>query len=252
MDMKRTITSAALLIFTILLLNSCEKKDDYSTPQVTDYLKLEIGSYVRYRLDSTIWVNFGQKDTVLKYQAKDVVDAAITDNLGRPSYRIVRYISDTTGTDPWVPTATFLLTPTRESVELVENNLRFVKLKLPVLEGYNWKGNSYVSTQSADPNWEFRFMDDWDYTYENVNGPYTVWNNQIVENTLTVNQRDETIGFPNDPAAYSEFTTSQEVFGKNIGLIYRNFLHWEYQPPNGGNPGYKSGYGIRMVMIDHN
>jgi hypothetical protein len=93
-------------------------------------------------------------------------------------------------------------------------------------------------------------MDDWDYTYENVEGSYPVWNNQVVENTLTVQQREETIGFPNDPAAYSEYTTSKEVYGKNIGLVYRNFLHWEYQPPNGGNPGYKSGYGVKMVMID--
>ena len=239
-------------MITILFVsfNSCKKTETYPSAELSEYMNLQVGKYVRYRLDSTRFINFGQKDTVIKYQAKEVIDAAITDNLGRPGWRVIRYLSDTTGTSPWTPSATYSLIPSRESVEVVENNLRFLKLRLPVTEGYNWKGNSFIDTYSS--NSEVRFMDDWDYTFENVSNSFTVWNNKIVEKTITVNQRDEVIGAPADPTVYSEKTFSKEVFGEGIGLIYRDFLHWEYQPTNGQNPGYKIGYGIKMVMIDHN
>lgn len=248
--MQKLFTRIALPIIAITVFMACEKKDTFSSAAVEDYFSFEVGKFVRYRLDSTLYINFGQKDTVVKYQAKDVIEAAVTDNTGRPSWRVVRYLSDSAGTKPWTPSATFLITPTRETIEWNENNLRFQKLKLPIKEGFNWKGNSFIDTYSI--NSEVRFMDDWDYTYEDMDAPFTVWNNQTIENTITVNQRDEVIGFPNDPNLFSEKTYSKEVFGKGIGMIFRDFIHWEYQPPNGGNPGYKNGYGIKMVMIEHN
>lgn len=250
--MKKTITAVLVLTALFCIVISCNKTEKYNSAELSEYMNLQVGKFVRYQLDSTLYVNFGQKDTVVKYQAKEVVEAAITDNLGRPSFRVVRYLSDTTGTAPWVPSTTIMITPLRETVELIENNFRYQKLKLPIQENFNWKGNSYISVESTDPNWEFRYLDDWDYMYESVGEPFTVWGNKVVDNSITVNQRDEIIGFPSDPSAYSEQTISKEVYGLGIGMIYRNFLHWVYQPPNGGNPGYKVGYGIKMTMIDHN
>lgn len=250
--MKKIIYSLLFFSSAIILVTSCNKTDNFNSEPLADYLNLEIGSFVRYRLDSTLYINFGQKDTVIKYQAKDVIEAEVVDALGRPSYRVVRYLSDTTGTSPWTPTATFMLTPTRETVELVENNFRYLKLKLPILEGFSWNGNSHISTQSADKDWIYRFMDDWDYTYENLGQSFSLPGGKTVESTITINQRDDLAGFPNDPGLYSEYTLSKEVFGKGIGLIFREFLHWEYQPPTGGNPGYTEGFGIKLVMIDHN
>lgn len=248
--MKKTITSLCVLAAIVLMLAACDKKETYPSAELSEYLNLEVGKFVRYRLDSTIIINFGQKDTVTKYQAKDVVEGTLTDNLGRPGWRVVRYVSDTNGVAPWTPIATFLVTPERETVEVIDNNLRFRKLRLPINEGFNWKGNSAIDTYSSGS--EVRYLDDWDYTYEGVGAPFTVWNNKVVDNTITVNQRDEIIGFPSDPNAYSEKTVSKEVYGAGIGMVYKEFLHWEYQPPTGGNPGYKIGYGIKLVMIDHN
>jgi len=249
--MKKIISSISVVTILVLFIMGCEKKDIYDSAELSEYMNMEVGKYVRYRLDSTLYINFGQKDTVIKYQAKEVIDAAITDNLGRPSWRVIRYLSDTTGTAPWTPSATYMITPSRETIEVVENNLRFQKLKLPVISGFNWKGNSAIDTYSSGS--EVRYMDDWDYTYEEVENSFTVWNNVVVDNTITVNQRDDKIGgFPTDLSGYSEQTFSKEVYGAGIGLIFRDFLHWEYQPPTGGNPGYRIGYGIKLVMIDHN
>lgn len=250
MNIRKSFVSLLLVGSLVGFFAACEKKETYNSAELNDYLDLAVGKFVRYRLDSTKYINFGQKDTTIKYQAKEVIEAAITDNLGRQGWRVVRFLNDTAASGAWVPSTTYALIPTREAVEVVENNLRYIKLKLPITEGFSWKGNSHIDTYSI--NSEVRYLDNWDYTYENLDEPFKVWNNVNVPETITVNQRDEVIGIPTDPNAYSENTQSIEVFGKGIGLVYRNFIHWEYQPPNGGNPGFRNGYGIKLVMIDHN
>jgi len=250
--MRNTFKTLALLTTIVTLFSQCKKTDTFPSAELDEYLNLAVGKYIVYRLDSTVYSDFGQTTTIKSYQAKDEIDAAITDNLGRPAWRVIRYLRDTLATKPWAASSSYMIIPTREVVETIEENFRYQKLKLPIKEGFNWKGNTYISLYSNDPGWDYRYLDDWDYTYENVDEPFKVTGNQIVENTITVNQRDELIGIPTDVNSYSEKNFSVEVYGKNIGLIYKDFLHWEYQPPNAGNPGYKIGYGIKLNMISHN
>ena len=81
----------ALLIITFL--TACNKQNElFTTASLNDYFPLQVGKYITYNLDSTVYINFGQKDTVIKYQVKDSIETHITDNLGRQAYRIVRYI----------------------------------------------------------------------------------------------------------------------------------------------------------------
>ena len=81
------------LFFISLFFISCKKeKETFSSESVNDYYPLQVGKYITYNLDSTVFINFGTKDTVVSYQVQDRVDAQITDNLGRPAYRIIRYI----------------------------------------------------------------------------------------------------------------------------------------------------------------
>ena len=79
--------------FCISLFISCKKeKANFNSESINDYFPLQVGKYITYRLDSTLFVSFGDRDTVVSYQAQDRVDAQVTDNLGRPAYRIIRYI----------------------------------------------------------------------------------------------------------------------------------------------------------------
>ena len=214
-------------------------------------MQLQPGKYITYRLDSLQFTNFGTQVTTTSYQAKDVIDDSITDNLGRPSWRVIRYLSDTTGTAPWIENETYMITATRQDIEVVEDNLRYIKLVLPVVNGYTWNGNSYIDATSDTFN-VLTYMQGWNYTYANLGMPYTTLDGTI-SSTVTVNQRDETIGNPSDSTTYSERNYSIEVYGKGIGLIYKNFLHREFQPPNGNTPvAYTVGYGITLNMIDHN
>ena len=228
--------------------SACKKKtDSFSSIKLEDYYPLQTGKYITYQLDSLVYINFGTKDTVHSYQAKFLVDSLITDNLNRPAYRIFRFIRNN-DTEPWTPSGTFMAVNTTGSLEFIENNLRFLKLELPVVNDFSWKGNSYIDTYSL--NSELKYMDDWDYTYANVGDPLTIGSFNF-DNSVTVNQRDETLGSPD---AYYEVNFSQEKYAKGVGLVYRNFLHTEYQPGSGTGDGYYAdgSYGITLTVIDHN
>lgn len=236
-----------LFLSLSVLCYSCTKTESYPTSSIADYVPLQTGKYITYQLDSTIFINFGTKDTTISYQVKFVTDSLITDNLGRPAYRIFRYIRKTTN-DAWVPDATMMAVNSGNALEWTENNLRFVKMRTPISDNYNWKGHTYIDTYSA--NSLLQYMDGWDYTYAEVNGTDTL-QNQVYTNTLTVNQRDETIGIPEDPDSYSEINFGQEKYAKGIGLIYKKFFHSEFQPGNGGYFADGS-YGVTFTIIDHN
>jgi hypothetical protein len=238
-----------ILPFVLLFfIDACKKTDTYQSDQLADYLQLQVGKYIIYRMDSLQYINFGTEDTIVSYLAKDVIEDSVVDNLGRPSWRVIRYLSDTTGTAPWLPNEEYLITATRETVEVVENNLRFQKLKLPIVDGFNWKGNSYIEAQSI--NSDYTYLYNWDYTYDSVGLPRDLAIGTI-PNTITVQQRDVVRG--NDTSAIQTTDYSEEVYAKGIGLIYKNFLHSEYQPPNVSTPvATTNGYGLKLSMVDHN
>ncbi len=247
--MKRIILFAGLL--ALLTVAACKKqREEFKTETIQDYTPLAPGKYITYQLDTFRYLPFSLKDTTITYQVKHVVDALITDNLGRPAYRIIRYIRNKPQ-DKWLPDNSFMAVNTGSSFEFIENNLRFLKLKLPLKDGYAWKGNTYIDTYSL--NSTVRYLDDWDYMYENMHEPLTLGSFQL-DSTLKVNQRDEIIGNPSDPNSYSEKNFGAEVYAKGIGLVYRKFLHTEYQPATPGTQSaYVDGsYGVTLTMIDHN
>ena len=240
-----------LTAVVIISFSACKKSsEDFQTAGLSVYFPLAVGKYITYNIDSTIYTNFGTSIEVHSYQVKYQTDSLITDNLGRPAYRIIRYIRNN-ATGPWLSDATFMAINDIYTLEFVENNYRFVKLHLPVRNNYSWKGNSFIDTYSL--NSEVKYLDDWDYMYDSVGVQQQV-GSFTLDNCLVVNQRDEEIGNPQDPNSYSEINIGQEKYAAGIGMVYRHFFHSEYQPPVPGLGGFfvTGSYGITLTMIDHN
>jgi hypothetical protein len=236
------------LSLLILIICSCNKSNPLVTDSPADYYPMHVGNYIIYRMDSLKYINVGSQDTLISYHAKEVVEDSITDNLGRPSYRVVRYLSDTTETAEWTPSIAFLVTPLKGSVEVVENNLRFIKLVTPVQDAISWLGNAYIDTKSDDS--PVPYMDGWNYTYANTGLPFDVLAGTIPI-TVTVKEADEVSGLGDN--SYTQTVYSAEVYGKNIGCIYKKFLYSVYQSPNVEYPqGATIGYGLTFNMVSHN
>ena len=240
-----------VIVCCTFLMSACKKEtEDFATDAISDYAPLEVGKTITYQLDSLIFQNFGVTQAIVSYQVKHEVSEMVSDNLDRPAYRITRFIRKT-AQQAWVPDNSFTAINTGNSLEFIENNMRFLKLRLPVKNEYTWKGNSYIDTYSF--NSTVKYLDDWDYRYDSVHAPLVIGSLNI-DSTLKVDQRDEIIGNPSDPNSYSEVNFGSEHYAKGIGLVYRRFLHLEYQPPTPGTGGsYSDGsYGITLTMIDHN
>jgi len=243
---------ALVCLSTIFL--SCKKQvDSLKSESIGDYYPLKIGNSIIYSVDSTIYTNLGTSKTVRSYIMKDRVDSIITDNLGRPSFKVRRSIRSSSDTTKWIDTYSYLVTfdTIKQRIELVENNLRFIKLVSPVVTGMQWNGTSFINTVG---NPELQYLADWRFTYENVRRPFSV-NGISYTETITINQRNDSIGSPSNKNFYFELSRSKEVYSKSIGLIYREFLHETWQPANGSSAaGYyeSNSYGIKLSILSHN
>jgi len=254
--MKNKICILSLSLLLLTALNQCSKKTEvFVSDKTTDYMNLAPGKFIIYRLDSFKYIQYGQQDTIIKYQAMDMVDTQFTDNLGRTTWRINRFLNDTAALGTWVPDISYFVVLNPNTLDVIENGLRFEKLSLPISNDFSWPGNSYINTvpppnTATEP--DLSYFAKWNYTYANVAQPYTPLNTAI-DSTITVKQRDESLGVDGDLDSYRERNYSVEVYGKRIGLIYKNFLHWTFQARDNTYPnGFYDGYGITLRMISHN
>lgn len=236
------------IILSVIIFTSCKKStEDLVLTPIDDYAPLKVGKYITYSLDSLIYTNFGNTETHRLYEVRYLTADTLTDILGRKAFRITRFIR-TIPAGVFTPDNTFLAVNTGTTFEFTENNLRYLKLTQPIKEDHTWKGNSAIDVTTVIPGVrDFTYLADWDYTYVNVGQPYKLGSFNLA-NTLTVNQRDVSTNLPVTAAtniATRDF--SKEIYAQGIGMVYREFLHWEFQQ------GTKyTGYGITLKMIDYN
>lgn len=254
----RTLSLRLLSVLGLgLLLLGCDPKvEDLQLETASEYVSLQPGKYITYRLDSTVFPQQGRAEEVHSYQEKHLVDAEITDNLGRKSYRIYRYLRNLAGTTGWTPSGTYVITPTQNALEVIEDNMRIIKLFTPIREGLSWKGNRYLGPEPYASKFNFNNDDnmaDWDFEITGT-GETARFGSQQVSDIITLNQQNETINNPATmPDTYASRTLSVDKYAKGLGLVFQEYIMWEYQPPtDAGTTGYKVGFGVKRRMIDHN
>ncbi len=256
MKRRATLLKSFTCLALVAIMIGCEKEnDDTQYDKPTDYLQLEIGKYIIYRLDSLKFANFGLDEVIASYQAKEIVEGTGTDQLGRPSWRVQRYLRglNSTSEADWRESVAYEVIKGDNTIEVNESNLRTIKLQGPVKEGRSWLGNGYLPDE---PYSEYEFsvtesMEFWDYTYEEF-GAADI-NGKAYDNTITVTQINDSSDVPViDIQRPGSKTVWIEKYAKDIGLIYREVAIWEYQPPATDPNGKKIGFGFRLSILDHN
>ena len=254
-----SINKIFISVCLLLTFTCCSKKTDtLNSALISDYYPLQVGKYAIYQLDSTVYVSFGQVREIHSHIIKDVVDAQITDNSGRLSFRVLQLYRSTVDTSIWIEHATYMVTPLDKSLEVIEDNLRFIKLQLPINDLFSWNGNRYLP-DDLFPEYGFNstahsHLGSWEYNYENVNSSTTI-NGHLFDSTITVTSSiTDSTGFPpiakNAPAFK---TVWEEKYAKGIGLISKYISLEEFQPSSVTYPnGYYSGFALKQKMIAHN
>lgn len=248
-EKEQKLSAILIVFFAVIIITSCTKKDVISSSvKAENYYPVLQSKVWVYRLDSTAIPDFGASLVVHSYHVKDSVASSFFDNTNRLSWIVYRFITDTLEQTPWQSLSTYYITPTATNIEVLDdNNLRFIKLVTPVVKNKTWQGNSYIDTRSI--NSQYQYLDGWNYTYTSVDSPFTALAG-IMDSTVTILQQDETSpeGAFN-PDYFQQRDYSIEVYAKGIGLVYKDFLHWIWQPDP--QPGaYQDGsYGIRLNLI---
>lgn len=248
MNRLKTIHESRILIlmraktnfrFLLLLLSflgilfsitSCKKvTEEFQTEDVSEYMPLQVGKYITYRLDSLVFTNGGRTQETHSYQVKHVVNAEITDNLGRPSFRIYRYLRDLEGLNPWQPNGSYLITAAKDQIEVIENNLRAIKLHAPIATDFTWKGNRYLAREPYQSLFTFSNddnMNDWEYHYEKTNDTIQ-FNQQMINNVLKIVEVEEiavmdTVNIANNKATIPLNTEAVFVRGSATDTVIIN------------------------------
>lgn len=255
--MKNSLKLLAILAFPLtVLLHGCDKTDNYPSDPLNDYVSITPGKFIRYKMDSLRFTAFGQGEITVSYEAKDVVDTKLED-MGPNSWRIVRYYRPwgSTNENDWTVQLAYSVNVTREEVRVLEDNLNYIRLKLPIREGFSWYGNSMLPLNPFAGRYQFSNdgnIRDWEYMYENVNQPVTIENIDY-SNTVTVLHIADSQNAPvTEPDVIGYRNYSTETYAKGIGLISKETVMWEYQPKNGDLDPFKTGFGIKLSILDHN
>ncbi len=240
----------------LITMASCSKTQTYPTASLNTYYPLAVGKYILYRMDSLVFVNYGQTAQIHSYLAKDTCDGIVLDNLGDTTYRIHRLLTDTAYANPWQDDITYTVGVYNNTIQVVENNLRYIKITAPFTTNLTWNGDSYLGNYPFQSYYGTLAVQTgvqyWMFNYENIGQSYTV-GQTTVPNTITVQQNNDStnLPLPND-SVYASKTYGLEVYGAGIGLIYKSFILWDFQPVTPNQAGYYEGFGVTMYMLGHN
>lgn len=196
------------VLLIMISLWSC-KKHSVEAPMDLgyDYYPTDIGKYVIYNVDSIIYDDFKHDTTEYKYQIKEKLEENYTDNEGRPTIKLVRYIKKYDpnvpySNMPWVVKDVWAVNKTNSSVQVVEENVRLTKLSFPTTVDASWNGNA------------FNTMDEWDYQYIYTDRTQTI-NGTLMNKVLYVQQKDD----KNKNNIHRQYYI--EKYARGIGLVHR-------------------------------
>lgn len=196
-----------MFLLSCLLLIGCQTTtlDPADVRLGFNYFPLETGQYRLYDVEDIRYKITGEIDTV-RLQMKEVVaDSFLLNNTY--SYVLERF-SRKTSSNTWQLDSVWSVRKNARNVIVTESNVPYVKLVFPVQEGKVWNGNAY-NTNGDEM-----------YKMSNIDEQFSAGETSY-ENTLTVTH------FDNNDIIIS-LDRRMEVFGRDIGLVYKETLQLEY------------------------
>ncbi|MEO1628711.1 MAG: hypothetical protein AAFV25_26420, partial [Bacteroidota bacterium] len=179
--MKKLLLSIPLLACALALgLTSCNENtnvDDFEVDQKYEYFPLEIGKYFVYAVDSVVYDTLasGVVATPSSSFVREEITDTLRDNSGRLAYRIERSYRRNSD-DPWQISDIWVSLRTDRQAERVEENLRYVKLVFPLIEGVGWNGNLFIdeTTLITIAGESVELFKDWSYFADQVDVAETI------------------------------------------------------------------------------
>lgn len=204
-DMKTIVQIFFLSTFGLLIFYSCSKENEELSVDYS-YYPDSVGHWIVYDVHKT---SIDQSDTTedIYFQLKEVIESKFFDTEGRETMRIERYIRSNE-TLPWQISDVWMGNLLAGNVQIVEENVRFIKLVFPVVENKSWNGNAF-NTMNEE-------------IYEIISeGIADTINNQVFDKVCYVMQADE--------ESYVHKKFAFEKFAAGVGLVEKQYIYVESQ-----------------------
>lgn len=214
-----------LVIWGIMLLNACKKDvfDRTKRENGTSYVNQTLDYQFLYQVQEIIYDDFFNKIDTFNYQILEINDTFFYDNLNQAVLRIERYKRNNDSA-LWNYHETVSSRIDNYKYERNENNTKKVKLSFPITYETIWNANTF-----------------------NSNNNTLVFYNEInVRKNIDNNWYDSVLVIKSDPIFNSVGERYyEELYAKNIGLIYSNIIFIEKS--NNKTRGYK----IKYTLLNH-
>jgi len=211
------------------------------------YFPLEIGKYWIYKVDSLIIDDVGQTVIQTSTFIKEEIASSYENEVGDMEYRIERSQSETRDgeyviTDAWKAeiSATY--------AAKTEENLRFIKMVVPIDKDIDWRGNHFdelIRTDIAGERiWVYK---DWGNYKVEANGIEFVVNEITYQDVVVIVQAD----FESD----IERRYSKEYYAPDIGLIKKEMIIFDTQCICPGDTWFEkaqAGFTLKQNLLQHN
>jgi hypothetical protein len=207
-----------------LLTTACDPEDSKPTDSGLAYFPLQTGNFYVYDVEETVYSEVAPTKN-LQYQLKIEVTDSFPNTEGGYTY-VLNRTKRTDANEAWVDLDTWSVRSNDREVILNEGNISFVRISFPIVSGKKWDGNKY-NNQDKD-EYLINEIGEIGKSFESSGTTY--------ENTFTVVQEDN-----EDFIVFLD--KRQEVYAKNIGLVYKETTQLNYCTSNDciGQQKVKSG-----------
>ena len=167
-----------------LLLAACHESDTYQLPPAepldSRYFPLDEGAWRDFQVtEITIDEPIALFDTV-QYIVREQFGEIFIDNLGDTLRQIERF-RRTTESEKWQRMNTWLAYVNGTEVIQIEENMRYVKMQLPLSVGKTWNGNAYNMTDT---------LQKYQYCVDSIDCQMVIGGFQF-DSVLTISQKKE-------------------------------------------------------------
>jgi len=194
----------AILLFSALLILSC-KKDNSGIPQFHyEYYPLEEGTYVVYEaMEIAHDIQALVARDTNRFYLKTVIGEPLIDNSGNEARKFFRYVK-TNIDDAWTLKDVWTTRRHEQRIELVEENVRIVKLVFPPNISKMWDVNAYNTRERLMAR----------YNPDLLHTPRII-SDFVLDSTIHVDEQDF--------FSLVDHRRKYEVYAKNIGLVYKMY-----------------------------
>lgn len=206
-----------ILIISLLGLPACQEEQSGLAESIKStygraYFPLDTGTWRIYEVKQIIIDKKVDRYDTLTYQLKVLNHSQYTDTEGKEAMRVERYwrSADSLG---WEIKDVWSARLADQEASSYEENIRYVKIRLPAELYKSWDGNKYNTLEETG------------YMITGIDEPASLGSLQF-DSTLTVLHTDD------ESLIHKQY--AYEQYAKGVGLVYKEEINLESQPEDGG------------------